>query len=69
MYEVVMEMNARQLSVETRVDAIEDNLRSLQVGYMYSVSFAPDPYQVYLLELGNLWNIDEYLLNRKLNYA
>ena len=31
MYEVVMEMNSRQLLVESRVDGIEDTLRSLKV--------------------------------------
>ena len=31
MYEIVMEMNQRQLAVDQRVDSIEDGLRSLQV--------------------------------------
>ncbi len=31
MYEVVMEMNSRQLLVEQRVDNIEDSLRGLKV--------------------------------------
>lgn len=31
MYELVMEMNTRQLAVEQRVDGIEDSLRNLQV--------------------------------------
>ena len=31
MYEVVMEMNQRQVAVDQRVDTIEESLKSLQV--------------------------------------
>ena len=33
MYEVVMEMNQRQLAVEQRVDMIENTLKSIQVSW------------------------------------
>ena len=31
MYEVVMEMNQRQVAVDQRVDTIEENLKAMQV--------------------------------------